>query len=152
MVDWVRDNAWAAWLGAAAALAVIEMFSLELVLLMFAIGALAAAATAAFGAGAPAALAVFAVVTVGLLWLVRPPLVAKLHAGPTLTTGHNKMVGAEGVVLEPVTDRTGRVHLGGEEWSARAVSPGVTYPVDARVRVLAIDGATAVVTATEELA
>ncbi|MET0447843.1 MAG: NfeD family protein, partial [Aeromicrobium sp.] len=72
MIDWIRDHAWASWLGLAVVLAVVEMLSLDLVLLMFAIGALAAAAAAGLGAPIWITLPLFAVVSLLLLFLVRP--------------------------------------------------------------------------------
>lgn len=147
MIDWIKDNAWAAWLGLASVLAIVEMLSLDLVLLMFAVGALAAAVAAGFGAPVWIALPVFAIVSLLLLFLVRPPVVNKLHAGPTLTTGHGNLVGRVGLVVEPVDERVGRIQLAGELWSAR--SPRYEGPFDTGTEVLVtqIDGATAVVTA-----
>ena len=92
MIDWIKDNAWAAWLGLASVLAIVEMLSLDLVLLMFAVGALGAAIAAGLGAPVWIALPVFAIVSVLLLFLVRPPVVNKLHAGPTLTTDRKSVV------------------------------------------------------------
>src|SRR5882757_8048498 len=120
MVDWLSDHAWASWIGLAVVLALVELMSLDLVLLMFAIGALAAAVVAGFGAPLWAAVLVFAAVSLGLLFFVRPSVVAKLHAGPTLTSGHDALIGRTGVVAEPVDSHGGRIKLAGEVWSARA--------------------------------
>lgn len=146
MIDWIRDNAWAAWLGLAAVLAIVEMMSLDLVLLMFAVAAVAAAIAA--GAGAPVwiALPLFAIVSLLLLFLVRPSMVNRLHAGPTLTTGHGNLVGRVAVVVEPVDDRQGRVQLAGELWSARTHRHEGPFDTDTEVVVTQIEGATAVVT------
>jgi membrane protein implicated in regulation of membrane protease activity len=56
------------------------------------------------------------------------------------------LIGQTAVVLTPVSVDGGTVRLGGELWSARAEA-GVELPieVESRVRVLRIDGATAVV-------
>ncbi|MCW2838729.1 MAG: NfeD family protein [Aeromicrobium sp.] len=144
MTDWIRDHAWATWLGIAVVLAVVEIMSLDLVLLMFAIGALAAAAAAALGAPIWITIPLFALVSLALVFLVRPPIVAKLHAGPTLQTGHANLIGAVAVVVEPVDWRGGRVQLRGELWSARTVGD-VVVDTGAEVLVTQIDGATAVV-------
>jgi membrane protein implicated in regulation of membrane protease activity len=148
MTDWIQDNAWASWLGLAVVLAVVEMLSLDLVLLMFAIGALAAAAAAGLGAPVWIALPLFAVVSLLLLFLVRPSVVAKLHAGPTLTTGHANLIGRTAVVVEPVDERQGRVQLAGELWSARVEHAAGPFDTGVEVLVTRIDGATAVVTAS----
>jgi membrane protein implicated in regulation of membrane protease activity len=145
MTDWIRDHAWAAWLGLAVVLAVVEMLSLDLVLLMFAIGALAAGAAAGLGAPVFVTVPLFAIVSLLLLFLVRPSVVAKLHAGPTLQTGHANLVGATAVVVEPVDARQGRIQLRGELWSART-ELDAALDTGAEVLVVRIDGATAVVT------
>lgn len=149
MIDWIRDHAAATWIGVAVVLAIVEMMSLDLVLLMFALGALAAAVTAGLGAPVWVAIIVFAAVALGLLFFVRPPMVNKLHAGPTLATGHEALVGRSAVVSEPVDKHGGRVKLSGEVWSARAESESETFETGTEVRVTRIDGATAVVTTKE---
>jgi membrane protein implicated in regulation of membrane protease activity len=145
MTDWTREHAWAAWLALAVALAVVEMLSLDLVLLMFAVGALAAGVAAGVGAPVWVTVPIFAIVSLLLLLLVRPSVVAKLHAGPTLQTGHANLVGATALVVEPVDTRQGRIQLRGELWSART-DAGAPLDTGAEVLVVRIDGATAVVT------
>jgi membrane protein implicated in regulation of membrane protease activity len=148
-MDWINDNGWAVWLAIALALVIVELVSLDLVLLMFGLGALAAAIGTALGIPVVLAIVVFAVASVALLFIVRPPLVERLHAGPTLTSGHDALVGRSAVVLEPVDQRQGRIQLGGELWSARSETG--TDPIDTGTEVLVtrIDGATAVVTTKE---
>ncbi len=148
MIDWLSEHAWVTWLGIAVVLAVVELMSLDLVLLMFALGALGAAAAAGFGAPLWLALVVFVVVSLALLFLVRPPMVQRLHAGPTLTVGHQNLVGREAIVVEPVGSEMGRVKLASELWSART-DGDETLDTGAHVRVTRIDGATAIVTAKE---
>ena len=149
MTDWMSDHAWITWIGLAVVLALVELVSLDLVLLMFAIGALAAAVAAALGAPFWVAVLVFAAVSLALLFFVRPSVVARLHAGPTLTSGHDALVGRTGVVTEPVTARGGRIKLNGEIWSARAAPETAAFEIDTEVLVTKIDGATAVVTNKE---
>jgi membrane protein implicated in regulation of membrane protease activity len=148
MIDWLSDHAWVGWLGIAVLLSVVELMSLDLVLLMFALGALGAAVVAAAGGPLWMAIGVFVVVSVVLLFLVRPPLVQRLHAGPTLQHMHQNLVGRHAVVVEPVDKEGGRVRLAGELWSARTDGPD-TFDTEAEVHVIRIDGATAVVTAKE---
>ena len=73
----------------------------------------------------------------------------RLHAGPTLTTGHEALVGRSGVVLEPVDKRNGRIQLAGEVWSARTAEEHQSFDSGTEVIVTRIDGATAVVTIKE---
>ena len=130
-------------------LALIELMSLDLVLLMFALGALAAAVVAGFGAPLWAAILVFAAVSLALLFFVRPSVVARLPAGPTLTSGHDALIGRSGIVTEPVDARGGRIKLSGEVWSARAAPESAAFDIGTEVLVTKIDGATAVVTNKE---
>jgi len=148
MIDWLTEHAWVTWVGIAVVLAIVELMSLDLVLLMFAIGALGAAVASGLGAPVWVALLVFAVVSSALLFLVRPPLVERLHAGPTLQTGHQNLVGREAIVIEPVDSRSGRVKLASEIWSART-DGAESFDTGAEVNVIRIDGATAVVTGKE---
>ena len=149
MIDWIQDHPAATWLGLAVVLAVVEVLSLDLVLLMFALGAVAAAVAAGFGAPLWLAILVFTVTAIALLYFVRPPIVHRLHAGPTLTTGHEALVGRSGVVLEPVDKRNGRIQLAGEVWSARTAEEHQSFDSGTEVIVTRIDGATAVVTIKE---
>jgi membrane protein implicated in regulation of membrane protease activity len=148
MIDWLVDHAWVTWVGIAVVLAVVELMSLDLVLLMFALGALGAAVAAGLGGPIWLTLLVFAAVSTALLFLVRPPLVERLHAGPTLQTGHQNLVGRDALVIEPVDSRSGRVKLASEVWSART-DGGESFDTGAEVHVIRIDGATAVVTGKE---
>ena len=145
MIDLVRDEPWVAWVALAVVLAALEVLGLDLVLLMLAIGAGVAAVASALGAPLWLCIVVFGVVSVALLWFARPPIVARLHAGPTIVTGTSGLVGRRAVVLTAVDERDGRVLLAGEEWSARTADVGTRIDPDADVVVVAIDGATAVV-------
>ncbi|MFT4298218.1 MAG: NfeD family protein [Aeromicrobium sp.] len=143
MTQWVNDNLWLVWVGAATILAVAELLSLDLVLLMFAIAALAAAATSPF-VPAWVTLIVFGVVSILLLAVIRPRFKATLHAGPTLTVGHQNLVGRTAIVDEPVDEFVGRVTIDGELWTARAAD-GEHHDVADRLTVVSIEGATAYV-------
>jgi membrane protein implicated in regulation of membrane protease activity len=151
-VEWLGDHLWAAWLLLAVALGVAEMVSLDLILLMVAAGALVGALVAL--AGAPFILQVLlaAGASGAMLMLVRPSLVARLHDGPTLVSGHDRLVGQQGVVTEELSAlNPGRVKVGGEIWSACPYDEGLTIPPGATVEVFAIRGATAYVHPVGEL-
>jgi membrane protein implicated in regulation of membrane protease activity len=149
--DWLGENAWAVWLGLAMLLGVAELVSLDLILLMLAGGALV-------GAGAsllhlPAALQVFAAVltSVAMLALVRPNVVRRLHSGPDLVTGHDKLIGKQGVVISEVSCDAGQVRIAGEVWTARPYDDDAVIEPGARVDVFEIRGATAMVHKIPEL-
>ncbi|WP_277210661.1 NfeD family protein [Isoptericola croceus] len=144
-------DAWLWWLIGAFVLAVIEMFALELVFVMLAGGALAGAATAAAGGPPWLQIIVACVVSLLLLALLRPWLVHNLRQRtPLVETNAAAQVGRTAVVVAEVTETGGRVKLSGEVWSARLVDDGLPnssgrVPVGVEVRVVMIDGATAVV-------
>ncbi len=52
--------------------------------------------------------------------------------------------------LTEVTRHSGRVRIGGEEWTARPYDPTITIPQGADVDVLAIEGVTALVHPRED--
>ena len=151
-MDWLGGHLWAAWLVLAAALGVAEMVSLDLVLVMVAVGAVV---------GALAALASFPLVlqvllaagsSAAMLALVRPNLVKKLHTGPDLVTGTNRLVGQQAIVTEELSaHHPGRVKLAGEVWSACPYDESLTIAPGATVEVFAIRGATAYVHPVGEL-
>jgi membrane protein implicated in regulation of membrane protease activity len=138
-------SAWLIWLVIAAALTAGEVMTMSLVLLMAAGGAAAGAITAAAGAPAMAQILVSVVGTLLLLWLVRPVALRHLHPDPAISTGTDALLGREAVVLTEVDQDGGRVRLNGAEWSARAMDPRQQLHAGARVTVVGIDGATAVV-------
>ncbi|MET0526001.1 MAG: NfeD family protein [Nocardioides sp.] len=145
-MDWLGDNLWAAWAGAAVLLGVAEMLSLDLVLIMVAVGAVAGMVMALVGAPVAAQVLVAAAVSVAMLGLVRPTIAKRFHGGPELTLGHGKLVGQRGVVTEEITDHQhGRIKLAGEIWSAAPYDENVTITPGETVEVLQIKGATAYV-------
>ncbi len=151
-MEWLGDHLWAAWLVLAVALGVAEMVSLDLILIMIAVGAVVGALTAL--ASFPLILQVLlaAGASTAMLAMVRPELVKKLHSGPDLVTGMNKLVGQQGVVTEELTaHHPGRVKLAGEIWSACPYDDSLTIAPGEKVEVFAIRGATAYVHPVGEL-
>lgn len=145
-MDWLGDNVWAAWLGAAALLGVAEMFSLDLILIMLAVGAVAGMVTAILGAPFALQVLVAAGASVAMLGVVRPTLARRFHGGPELSLGHGKLVGERGVVTEEITGlQNGRIKLGGEIWTAAPYDESLVIAPGETVEVLQIKGATAYV-------
>lgn len=145
MVEWLLDNPWAIWLGIAVFLAALEMFSLDFVLSGFGIGAALAALASGLGAPVWLCIGIFGAVSAAMLLLVRPPLVARMHDGPTLKQGPENFVGTTGVALSDVDFRDGRIRLSGDVWSARTESPSTAIGTGADVLIVRIEGATAIV-------
>ena len=138
---------WYWWISAAFLLVVIEMVSLDLVLIMFAGGAIAAGLASLLGAGLIVQILVFGIVSTLLLFALRPWLLKYLrHRTPLTETNISAQVGRSAVVVAEVTEDGGRIKLFGEVWTARSAG-GQRFPVGTDVRVVRIDGATAVVEA-----
>jgi membrane protein implicated in regulation of membrane protease activity len=134
------------WIIVAAVLGVAEIFTLTAALGLLAVGALAAAGAASLGLGPFAQFATFAVVSITGLVLVRPLVRRHLHPQPGQHRfGVKALVGRQAHVVQEVTGRTGRVRIGGEEWSARAYDETLVIPPGAAVDVIEIEGATALV-------
>ncbi|MCW2495457.1 MAG: hypothetical protein JWQ77_1381 [Jatrophihabitans sp.] len=136
---------WLVWLIAAGVFAAAEATTLTLVLLMVGGGAAAAAVTAALGGPVLLQFVVAIVATLALLGVVRPVAQRHLRPGSGVLTGSDALVGRTAVVLSAVDARDGRVRLNGAEWSARSFDEARVLPVGREVRVVQINGATAVV-------
>ena len=122
------------------------MVSLDLVLLMFAGGALGGMTVALLGGPVAFQLLAFIGVSAVLLGLVRP--IAKKHLTdrtPLQLDGVETLIGRTATVTRAVDTNGGRIRLGADEWSARSQHGGEAFPVGARVRIMQVDGATAVV-------
>lgn len=136
---------WVGWVIAAAVLGVAEMLTLTAALGLLAVAALIAAVVAAVGLPLPVQLVVFAVAAVAGLVAVRPLALRHLRQPPSRQFGVAALVGREAKVLQEVTDHTGLVRIGGEEWSARAYDETLVIPPGTTVDVIKIEGATALV-------
>lgn len=145
-MDWLESNSWAAWLAMALALGAVEAATVDFVFIMLAGGAAAGGAAAAFGAPFAVQVVTAVVVAAALLGLVRPEIKKHMLAGsPQVALGTASYVGRTGEVTSEVTRDGGRVRIGGEDWSARLVADALPIAVGGRVRIVSIDGATAVV-------
>jgi membrane protein implicated in regulation of membrane protease activity len=145
-MSWFGDHGWLTWVGLALVLGAIEAASVAFVFVMLAGGALAGAVAAAFGA--PFAVQVIAAVgvAVALLLGVRPIVKSRfMLPGGHADIGAVAQVGRSAVVLQTVTEHDGRVKLGGETWSARTAPGAEACLPGQEVRVVAIEGATAIV-------
>jgi len=134
------------WLIAAGLFAVGEMASVDLVLLMFAGGALGGMAVALAGGAVALQLVAFVAISLALLAVVRP--VAKRHLTqrtPLQLDGVDAVIGLTARVTQAVDRHGGRIRLGADEWSARSQHEGEAFAIGQTVRILQVEGATAVV-------
>jgi membrane protein implicated in regulation of membrane protease activity len=138
---------WVLWLIAAAVLGVGEIATLGFFLAPFAAGALIAALVSAIGLGTAVSWIVFIVVSVATLAALRPLAIAHRRQPPQLRTGTAALVGRTATVIERIHngDDAGCVKLEGEIWRARAYDEDEVIEPGARVQVIEIRGATAMV-------
>ncbi|HUW17125.1 MAG TPA: NfeD family protein [Actinomycetes bacterium] len=136
---------WVWWVVVALALAAVEVLSLDLIFGMIAVGALAAGIVAVAGGSFMFQVLSAAVVSLLLLFAVRPIALRHLRSSPQARTNVEALVGSGALVLQRVDRHTGLVKLGGEDWTARSLSPDSSFEPGANLTVVRIDGATAIV-------
>jgi membrane protein implicated in regulation of membrane protease activity len=139
MEDWV----W--WVIAAGGLAVGEIFTMSFFLGPIAIAAVLAAIVSLAGGGLAASWIVFILASLGTLLVLRPIARRHLRTPPRIRTGTAALVGGAATVIERVDVDGGCVKIGGEIWTARAYDDDASFEPGARVQVMKIDGATALV-------
>jgi len=138
--------AWLIWAIVAVGLGVGEILTPGLFFLgPVAVAAIIAAGLAVAGLGAIVQLLAFVVASIASVAVLRPLARSHLHVPPLLRTGTAALVGSKALVLERVDVNGGRVRIGGEEWSARAFMEDQVLEPGARVEVVKIEGATALV-------
>ena len=146
LTDWLGDNSWAIWLSLAFLLGIAEIMSLDLVLIMLAVGALGGAAVAVF---APTLwwlqILVAAGISILMLLLLRPTVLAKVRNMPGYRSSAEKMVGSSGVAMSQIDKTGGHIKVDGQSWSARPYSSDVVIEQGTEIEVYEIDGVIAVV-------
>jgi membrane protein implicated in regulation of membrane protease activity len=148
----ITSFAWIVWLVLILVFIIIEMLSLDFVFLMIAIGSLGGLISGLFGAPWWLQLIIAAIVSVVLIFFIRPPLLHALkRGGDPAKSNVDRLIGMGGVVVSTVTRTSGLVKLQvGETWSARLAPTASAVSTDLvpgeHVVVVSIEGATAVVT------
>lgn len=146
--DVLTSWAWVFWLALILVFLVIEVLSLSFVFLMLAVGSLGGLVAGLLGAPWYVEFLVAAVLSLALLFFVRPPLLRLTHRGADPARSNvDALLGTVGTVVLSFDEGRGQVKLAnGETWTSR-LAPGHTAELVAgdRVQVDAIDGATAVV-------
>ena len=132
------------WFAAAGVLLVVEMLTVDLLFASLAFSALLAAGANALGYGVAIQGVVFGVGAVSSLMFLRPIALRHLKKKPAdHATNIEALIGAPAITLSVVSENEGLVKLSGETWSARSNKGEIES--GARVEVVAIEGATAVV-------
>lgn len=136
---------WVLWVIAAGLLAVGEIVTLGFFLGPVAVAAAAAAVVALAGGGLAVQWIVFIAFSLASLAVLRPVAKRHLRTPASLRTGTAALVGSSATVLERVDRDSGQVKIRGEVWSARTYDEDEAFEAGARVEVMQIDGATALV-------
>lgn len=128
------------WLVLLVVFLLTEAATVTVTTMWFATGSLAAMLAALLGAEIWLQAVLFAVVSVALLLALRP-LVKKYITPKLARTNIDSVIGSQGVVLERIDNiaGTGRVKLGGMEWSARSTT-GEAYEEGTLITVDRIEG------------
>jgi membrane protein implicated in regulation of membrane protease activity len=140
-------DAWVIWMLVAVAFGVGEVLTTTFVLAPFGVGALIASFVAAIGGGTVGSWSVFILVSLLMLWVVRPIARSHLRTPPQLRTGTAALVGRRAIVLERIAndEGVGCVKIDGEVWTARAYDEERVIDAGTPVEVIEIRGATALV-------
>jgi membrane protein implicated in regulation of membrane protease activity len=136
---------WVIWMVVAAVLLGGEMLTLTLFLGPLSLAAVLSALVALAGGSVGLQLAAFVAGSVASLAILRPIARRHLRTPPHTRTGAAALIGQTATVLERVDREHGMVKIGGEVWTARAYDEDHVIEPGARVEVLKIDGATALV-------
>lgn len=136
---------WIVWLIVAAVLGVAELMTTTLALGLIAVAAIIAAVVGAVHVNVGVQLLAFVIAAVAGLAFVRPIAMRHIKHPPVLRTGAAALVGRSALVTEEITAHSGRVRIGGEEWSSRPYDETLVIPVGRTVDVVQIEGATALV-------
>jgi membrane protein implicated in regulation of membrane protease activity len=136
---------WIGWLIVAAVLGAAEIMTATLAFGLVAISAFVAAGVGFAGGNGAAQFGAFAIASAAGLGIARPFALRHIRQPPMLRTGTAALVGRHAIVLDEVTAISGRVRIGGEEWSARSYDETLTIPPGSKVDVMQIEGATALV-------
>lgn len=147
----VADWAWLIWLGLILVFITVEVTTGEFTFLMISVGSVGGLVLSFLDAPWWAQILLAAVLSLLLLFTLRPWLHRRLHrdADPA-RSNIDALLGISGVVVVAFDDGRGQVKLdNGETWSSRlpTVGPQADELIEGtRVVVTAIEGATAVVT------
>ena len=119
----------------------VETATLGLASIWFAGGALIALIVAALNGPVWLQLVLFLITALVLLIFTRPVAV-KYFNKDRVKTNVGSIIGKQGIVTAEIDNlqATGKVTVGGQEWSARSCEEGITIPEGAVVEVEAVSG------------
>jgi membrane protein implicated in regulation of membrane protease activity len=156
LLEFLVDYAWVVWICLILVFLVVEVFTLDFTFLMIAVGSIAGLAASFTPLAFWVQIVIAAIVSVLLIFAVRPPLLRRLRRGEDPTKSNvDALLGQAGTVTTDFLAGNGYVKLSnGETWTARLseVSADTALETGDRVVVISIDGATAVVAPVERTA
>ena len=140
------------WLIVLVVLIATEIATMGLTTIWFAAGALVAAIISLLEGNVWWQVGIGLVVSLLLLFFTRP-IAVKYFNRERVRTNVESLVGRQAIVISEVNNLqgTGQVNISGQEWSARASSDSVTYPVGSVVNVVAISGVKLIVEERKEV-
>lgn len=152
-IDFITTYAWILWLVVILIFIIIEVTTVDFTFLMLAVGSVGGLLSGLLGAPFWAQVLIAGVISLLLLFTVRPALQRALQKGGDATpTNVEALLGQSGTVTTDFVEGQGHVKLAnGETWTAKLSQLTTERPVESgeRVVVTAIDGATAVVVPAE---
>ena len=152
--DEVSTWAWVVWLALILIFIIVEVLTLDFTFLMLAIGSLGGLVASVLGAPWWAGIIVAGILSLLLLFFVRPPLLRRMRRGGDPTRSNvDALTGQSGTVVVAFADGRGQVKLAnGETWTSRLADGahpdrlGLGRLAEGeKVVVTSIEGATAVV-------
>jgi membrane protein implicated in regulation of membrane protease activity len=150
----LEDFAWIVWLGLVLIFLVVEIFTVDFTFLMLAVGSLGGLVSSLFGVPWPLQLVIAGVVSILLIFAVRPPLLRRLRRGEDPAKSNvDALIGLRGTVIAGFDGKIDHVKLtNGDTWTIKTPDKSTVLAVGDAVTVSAIDGATAVVVPVERTA
>lgn len=129
------------WLAILVVLVLVEIFTVALTTIWFAGGAFAALLTSCFTDNIILECVLFAVVSLALLFFLRPSVVRRFNKRRAKTNVEAE-AGKTVNVIEAVDNAagTGRVTVRGMEWAARSNRDEVTFSVGDKATVIRVEG------------
>lgn len=153
LLDFLTTYAWIVWLALILIFVIIEVTTLEFTFLMLAVGSLGGLLAGLFGAEWWVQIIVAGILSLLLLFAVRPALLRALkRGGDPARSNVDALIGLTGVVTNDFSGNASHVKLSnGDTWTARR-DDHESLLEGQRIIVTAIDGATAVVAPAERTA
>lgn len=153
VAEFLNSYGWIVWFALILVFVIIEVMTVDFTFLMLAAGSAGALILGLVGPPFWAQTIFAGILSLLLLFLVRPPLQRALSRGGDHTpTNVEALLGLGGTVTTAFVSGQGHVKLAnGETWTARLSAAVAVFPVETgeRVVVTAIEGATAVVIPAE---